>query len=127
MAPKVLIVDDEPSIVLSLEFLMKNEGYDVAVARNGREALRRVDEFQPHLVLLDVMMPEINGFDVCKKLRGDRRQQGLKILLLTARGRRQEVERGLQAGADAYVTKPFATRDIAERVRQLLGNEKKSA
>ena len=113
--------------MLSLEFLMKNEGYDVAVARNGREALRRVDEFQPHLVLLDVMMPEINGFDVCKKLRGDRRQQGLKILLLTARGRRQEVERGLQAGADAYVTKPFATRDIAERVRQLLGNEKKSA
>jgi len=117
-------VDDEPSIVLSLEFLMKNEGYDVAVARNGKDALRRAAEFQPHLVLLDVMMPEINGFDVCTKLRDDRRQHGLKILLLTARGRAQEVERGLQAGADACVTKPFATRELVDRVRQLLGEQK---
>ena len=122
----MLIVDDEPSIVLSLEFLMKNEGYDVAAARNGKEALQRAAEFQPHLVLLDAMMPEINGFDVCEKLRGDRRQQGLRILLLTARGRRQEVERGLQAGADAYVTKPFATRELVERVRELLGDEKEN-
>ena len=117
---KVLIVDDEPNIVLSLEFLMTNNGYAVAVAANGEEALRMAASFRPHLVLLDVMMPAINGFEVCRRLRADLSQQQLKILLLTARGRASEVERGLSVGADGYITKPFATRELVAKVRELL-------
>ena len=117
-----MIVDDEPNIVLSLEFLMTNNGYAVAVAGNGEEALRMAASFRPHLVLLDVMMPAINGFEVCRRLRADLSQQGLKILLLTARGRASEVERGLSVGADGYITKPFATRELLAKVRELLGN-----
>ena len=119
-AGKILIVDDEPSIVLSLEFLMQNDGYEVAVAGNGEDALQLAASFTPHLVLLDVMMPAIDGFEVCRRLRADPAQRGLKILLLTARGRESEVKRGLTVGADGYVTKPFATRELINKVRELL-------
>lgn len=120
MARKILIVDDEPDIVLSLEFLMQSKGYEVAVARNGEEALRLASEFRPQLVLLDVMMPLVNGFEVCRRLRADPQQRGLKILILTARGRESEVKRGLNEGADAYVTKPFATQELIAAVEELL-------
>ncbi len=120
MAGKILIVDDEPNIVLSLEFLMQSKGYSVAVARNGEQALRLASEFRPQLVLLDVMMPLVNGFEVCRRLRADPQQRGLKILILTARGRESEVKRGLNEGADAYVTKPFATQELIAAVEELL-------
>ena len=115
-----MIVDDEPNIVLSLEFLMQSDGYEVAVAGNGEEALQLAAAFAPHLVLLDVMMPAIDGFEVCRRLRADPAQRGLKILLLTARGRESEIQRGLSVGADGYVTKPFATRELVNKVRELL-------
>lgn len=121
MAKKVLIVDDEPNIVLSLEFLMKKAGFDVAVAGDGEEALQQVEKFQPDLVLLDVMMPKKSGYEVCEALRADPARAGMKIVMLTAKGRDTEVAKGLALGADAYVTKPFSTKDLVARVGDLLG------
>lgn len=121
MAKKVLIVDDEPNIVLSLEFLMKKAGFDVAVAGDGEEALQQVEKFQPDLVLLDVMMPKKSGYEVCEALRADPARAGMKILMLTAKGRDTEVAKGLALGADAYVTKPFSTKDLVARIGDLLG------
>ena len=122
MAYKILIVDDEPNIVLSLEFLMKKEGFEVAVANDGDEALAKVASFNPDLVLLDVMMPRKSGFEVCEALRADPARAGLKIVMLTAKGRDTEVAKGLAIGADAYMTKPFSTKELVEKVRSMLGD-----
>jgi two-component system, OmpR family, alkaline phosphatase synthesis response regulator PhoP len=119
MASRVLIVDDEPNIVISLEFLMKQRGYETRVARDGDEALAEVESFRPDLVLLDVMLPRRNGFEVCQKLRADG-WTDLKIVMLTAKGRDIEIEKGLAVGADAYVTKPFSTGELVERVAGML-------
>jgi two-component system, OmpR family, alkaline phosphatase synthesis response regulator PhoP len=119
MASRVLIADDEPNIVISLEFLMKQRGYETRVARDGDEALAEVESFRPDLVLLDVMLPRRNGFEVCQKLRADG-WTDLKIVMLTAKGRDIEIEKGLALGADAYVTKPFSTGELVERVAGLL-------
>jgi len=117
---RVLIADDEPNIVTSLEFLMRNCDYDVRVARDGEEALRLAEDFQPDVMLLDVMMPRCNGFEVCRRMRGNPALRGVKILMLTAHGREAEVERGLALGADAYITKPFSNRELVAAVRGLL-------
>jgi DNA-binding response OmpR family regulator len=119
MASRVLIADDEPNIVISLEFLMKQRGYETSVARDGDEALAEVERFQPDLVLLDVMLPRRDGFEVCQKLRADG-WTDLRIVMLTAKGRDVEIEKGLALGADAYVTKPFSTGELVERVAGLL-------
>lgn len=121
MSKKVLIVDDEPNIVISLEFLVKKEGFTVAVAADGEEALAKVAEFSPDLILLDVMMPKKSGFEVCQELRLNEAMQHIKILMLTAKGRDTDVAKGLALGADAYMTKPFATRDLVQKVAQMLG------
>lgn len=121
MAKKVLIVDDEPNIVLSLEFLMKKAGFEVAVAGDGDEALMQVGQFNPDLVLLDVMMPKKSGYEVCEALRADPARAAMKIVMLTAKGRDTEVAKGMALGADAYVTKPFSTKDLVARVTELLG------
>jgi DNA-binding response OmpR family regulator len=121
MAQRILIVDDEPNIVVPLEFLMKREGYEVAVAVDGHAALAALAERLPDLVILGVMLPRMNGFEVCRQIRGDARWRGLKILMLTAKGRDSEMQKGLELGADAYVTKPFSTRDLVARIRALLG------
>ncbi len=121
MSKKILIVDDEPNIVISLEFLMKKEGFAVAVATDGEEALAKVASFEPDLVLLDVMMPKKSGFEVCEILRADPARTGMQIVMLTAKGRETEVAKGLAIGADAYVTKPFSTKDLVARVKSMLG------
>ncbi|MBS1159340.1 MAG: response regulator [Proteobacteria bacterium] len=121
MAKKILIVDDEPNIVISLEFLMKKEGFEVAVAADGEEALSKVASFDPDLILLDVMMPKKSGFEVCEALRADLSRGGLLIVMLTAKGRDTEVAKGLAIGADAYITKPFSTKDLVARVKSMLG------
>ena len=120
MAKRILIVDDEPNIVVSLEYLMKREGFDTSVAVDGEEALRAVAEQAPDLVILDVMLPKLNGFDVCRRLRAEERWRGTRILMLTAKGRDTEVEKGLGLGADAYVTKPFSTKDLVAQIHALL-------
>jgi DNA-binding response OmpR family regulator len=121
MTKKILIVDDEPNIVISLEFLMKKEGFEVAVASDGEEALAKVASFDPDLVLLDVMMPKKSGFEVCESLRSDPRHGGLLIVMLTAKGRDTEVAKGMAIGADAYVTKPFSTKELLAKVKDMLG------
>lgn len=121
MAHKILIVDDEPNIVISLEFLMKKEGFEIAVAGDGEEALAKVASFNPDLILLDVMMPKKSGFEVCECLRADPAHAGLVIVMLTAKGRDTEVAKGLAIGADAYVTKPFSTKDLVVKVKSMLG------
>ncbi|MBK7647768.1 MAG: response regulator [Betaproteobacteria bacterium] len=121
MSKKILIVDDEPNIVISLEFLMKKEGFTVAVAVDGEEALAKVASFEPDLILLDVMMPKKSGFEVCEALRADQARAGLQIVMLTAKGRDTEVAKGLAIGADAYVTKPFSTKDLVAKVKAMLG------
>ena len=123
MSYKVLIADDEPNIVISLEFLMKREGHRVLVARDGAAALQAIRQDKPDLVLLDVMMPLMTGFEVCQHVRADESLAGVKILLLTAKGRDTDLAQGKGVGADAYMTKPFSTKDLAARVRTLLGGE----
>jgi DNA-binding response OmpR family regulator len=120
MGKRILIVDDEPNIVVSLEFLMKREGFEVDVATNGEAALQAVDERAPDLVLLDIMLPSINGFELCQRLRADPRRRGLKIIMLTAKGRESDMAKGLGLGADLYVTKPFSTKELVAQVKQLL-------
>jgi DNA-binding response OmpR family regulator len=117
---KILVADDEPNIVISLEFLMKREGYAVVLARDGQEALDVIAAERPDLVLLDVMMPRKTGFEVCQAVRGDEALQGTRILLLTAKGRDTDIAKGLALGADGYMTKPFSTRELVLKVAQML-------
>ncbi|MDD4942384.1 response regulator [Rhodoferax sp.] len=117
---KILVADDEPNIVISLEYLLKREGYTVLVARDGEEALAVIRREQPDLVLLDVMMPKKTGFEVCQEVRADEALQAIKILMLTAKGRDTDVAKGTALGADAYMTKPFSTRELVQKVAELL-------
>ena len=120
MGHRILIVDDEPNIVISLEYLMKKEGFQIAVATDGEAALQKAAEFVPDLILLDVMMPKRSGFEVCEALRAMPALAGVKIIMLTAKGRETEVAKGLALGADAYVTKPFSTKELLAKVKDML-------
>lgn len=120
MSQSILIADDEPNIVLSLEFLLEEAGYQVRVARDGQEAIDAVAAAVPDLVLLDVMLPKLSGFDVCQRIRANPAWRGIRVVMLSAKGREVEVHKGMALGADAYVTKPFAIKDLlAEVARQL--------
>ena len=121
MSHKILIADDEPNIVISLEYLMKREGYEVIVARDGTQALEAILRERPSLVLLDVMMPGKTGFDVCQELRALPDFKDMPIVMLTAKGRDTDIAKGLAMGATAYLAKPFSTKEIAAKVRELLG------
>lgn len=120
MAKRILIADDEPNIVISLEYLMRREGYEVGVARDGDEALEMIRRQPPDLVLLDAMMPGKSGFEVCQQVRADETLSEVRILMLTAKGRENDMTKGKALGVDAYVVKPFSTRDLAEQVRDIL-------
>jgi DNA-binding response OmpR family regulator len=120
--PKViLVVDDEPNILLSLEYLMRQAGYEVRSARDGEAALNEIEHEQPALVLLDVMMPKRDGYEVCQAIRSRPEWKNIKVIMLTAKGREVEREKGISLGADDYVTKPFATQELVDKVRQTLG------
>jgi DNA-binding response OmpR family regulator len=121
MTKHVLIADDETNIVISLEFLMQREGHRVSVARDGDAALEAIRRERPDLVLLDVMMPGKSGFEVCQAVRADESLAAVKILMLSAKGRDTDLAKGSALGADAYMTKPFSTRELADKVRELLG------
>jgi DNA-binding response OmpR family regulator len=124
MSCKILIADDEPNILISLEYLMKREGYAVSVARDGAEALETLRRERPTLVLLDVMMPRRTGFEVCQEVRADDDLKDTLILMLTAKGRDTDVAKGLALGADDYITKPFSTKELVQKVRELLAAKK---
>jgi len=121
VAKKVLIADDEPNIVAAIEFLMKQRGYDVYTAADGGEALDVVERVVPDLVVLDVMMPQTSGYEVCQTIRKRAEWRHIKVLMLSAKGRDAEVVKGVAMGADLYVTKPFSTRELMARVDGLLG------
>ncbi len=122
MARSVLVVDDEPNIVVSLEFLMEQAGFEVRVAADGEAALKALEEKTPDLVLLDVMMPKRDGYDLCQMIRANPDWKDVRIIMLTAKGREVEKEKGMALGADDYVTKPFSTRELVERVKSHLAD-----
>jgi DNA-binding response OmpR family regulator len=117
---KVLIADDEPNIVAAIEFLLRSRGYEVHTAADGGEALRAVERVVPDLVVLDVMMPQTSGYEVCQTIRKRAEWRHIKILMLSAKGRDAEVVKGVAMGADLYVTKPFSTRELLARIDALL-------
>ncbi len=121
---RILIADDEPHIVTALEFLLKNNGYDVEVARNGDEALALMANAPPDLVLLDVMMPLRSGYDVCRQIRRHSELRAIKVVMLSAKGGQADIQKGLDAGADLYITKPFSNRELLEKISAALSHEK---
>jgi DNA-binding response OmpR family regulator len=121
MAKRVLVAEDEPHIVLSLEFLLGQAGYEVHSTASGEEALLALNTAPADLLVLDVMLPDLNGFEVCRRLRSDPALADTKVLMLTAKGGSRDAETGLAVGANAYLTKPFATRALISTVRALLG------
>lgn len=127
MTRTVLLVDDEPNIILSLEFLIEQAGYEARVARDGEAALKAIEEHKPDLVLLDVMLPKRDGFDVCESIRANPAWNDIRIVMLTAKGRDSEREKGLALGADAYITKPFSTREAMEQIKRFLDDEEPEA
>ena len=120
MSATILIADDEPNILISLEFLLKRAGYQVSLARDGQHALDAIQRDRPQLVLLDVMMPIKTGFEVCQAVRADDRLNAVRILMLSAKGRDTDLAKGLALGADAYMTKPFSTRELVQKVQDML-------
>ena len=117
---KILIVDDEPSIVLSLDYLMRKNGFNPFIARNGEEALTIVDKEKPELIILDIMMPGIDGYQVCEKLKTNPLTSSIKIIFLSAKSGKEAIEKGMSVGADMYLTKPFNTKQIMQEVVKLL-------
>ena len=121
MSKSILIADDEPNIVISLEYLLQRDGYRVAVARDGQEALDAIAAAPPDLLLLDLMLPKVSGFEVCQTIRENPALAQMRIVILTAKGREVEMSKGLALGADAYITKPFSTKDLLAQIRAQLG------
>jgi DNA-binding response OmpR family regulator len=118
----ILIADDEPNIVISLEYLLEHAGYQVQVARDGQEALDAIARQPPDLVLLDVMLPRVSGFDVCQNIRENPAWQHIRVVILSAKGREVEMSKGLALGAHAYITKPFSTQNLLAQIRAQLGD-----
>ena len=116
----VLVADDDEDILQLLSFRLERAGYEVVVARDGNEALRLALDLQPAVAILDVMMPELDGFDVTRELRRNPATSTTPVILLTARAQASDIARGMAAGADDYVKKPFDARDLAGRVESLL-------
>ena len=117
----ILVIDDEPYILRSLSYLLSREGYRVETAANGEEGLARLRALRPPLVFLDIMMPRMNGYEVCEQIRQDPATEGTYVIMLSAKGQQIDRERGLLGGADEYMTKPFSPREVAQHLRDLFG------
>jgi len=122
MPKEILIVDDEPSIVVPIQFLMEQQGYSVLVAENGEDALDVIYKYKPDLILLDIMLPRIDGYEVCEIVRLNPDYRDTKIIFLTAKGREVEIAKGLALGANAYIVKPFSNTELVAKVKELLDN-----
>jgi DNA-binding response OmpR family regulator len=116
---KILVVDDDPYILMSLEFLMKKNGFDVLVARNGTEALDIIKEQLPSIVLLDIMMPDVDGYQICAYIKSQTILNHCKVIFLSAKSSEADIQKGLDLGASLYITKPFSTRELVKQVKQL--------
>lgn len=119
-AHKILVVDDDPYILMSLEFLMRKNGYDVMVARNGTEALELVEKQVPHLVLLDIMMPDVDGYEICRHIKKSTKLKSTKVVFMSAKSKESDIQKSYDLGASLYITKPFSTRDLLKKVQELL-------
>jgi DNA-binding response OmpR family regulator len=122
MPKEILIVDDEPSIVVPIQFLMEQQGYNVIIAENGHDALDMIYKYIPDLILLDIMLPGIDGYEVCEIVRLNPKLRSVKVIFLTAKGREVEIAKGLALGADAYITKPFSNAELVAKVKTVLDN-----
>jgi DNA-binding response OmpR family regulator len=120
MPKEILIVDDEPGIVVPVQFLMEQQGYNVMTANRGEDALDLIYQYKPDLVLLDIMLPGIDGYEVCEIVRLNPDYRNVKIVFFTAKGREMEIAKGLALGADAYFTKPFSNTALVAKVKELL-------
>lgn len=120
MAKKILIVDDEPSITVPLKFLMEQHQFHVMVVHSGEDALAAIEHFEPDLLLLDVMLPTVDGFQICQAVRDNPRQKNLRVVFLSAMTRDLDIAKGNTLGADAYITKPFSNADVVRQVKDLL-------
>jgi DNA-binding response OmpR family regulator len=123
MAYSVLVAEDEPNIVLSLQFIMKKAGLDVRVAEDGDQAVREMEKRTPDVVLLDIMLPKRDGFSVCETIKGNAEWSNVKVIMLTAKSRDEDKQRAMELGADDYITKPFSTRELVDRVLELVGEK----
>ena len=119
-APKILIVDDDPYILMSLEFLMKKNGYDVMIARNGTEALDLLNKQVPALVLLDIMMPDVDGYEICRRIKKTEKLKSVKVVFMSAKTKEADIQKGYDLGASLYITKPFSTRELVKQVHELV-------
>lgn len=117
---KILIVDDEPNIIVPLEFLMEQNNYDVRVAETGEQALDLISAYEPDLILLDIMLPGIDGYEVCQKIRKNPKFNRIKIIFISAMARSIDVAKGMELSADEYITKPFSTADVVKKIKTLL-------
>lgn len=117
---KILVVDDDPYILMSLEFLMKKNGFDVMVARNGTEALEIVEKQVPDIVLLDIMMPDVDGYAICKHIKSSKKLKEAKVVFMSAKSKESDIQKGYDLGASLYVTKPFSTRQLLKQVQELM-------
>lgn len=117
---KILVVDDDPYILMSLEFLMKKNGFDVMVARNGTEALDLVEKQVPDIVLLDIMMPDVDGYAICKHIKNSKKLKDAKVVFMSAKSKETDIRKGYDLGASLYVTKPFSTRQLLKQVQELI-------
>jgi DNA-binding response OmpR family regulator len=117
---KILIVDDEPNIIMSLEYIFKKENFEVFIARDGAEAIDIVENVMPNIILLDIMMSNVDGFQVLKYLKTNDALSKIKVIFLSAKNKTSDIELGLQLGADKYISKPFSTKKIVSEVKTLL-------
>ncbi len=120
---KILVVDDDPYILMSLEFLMKKNGYEVMVARNGNEALELVDKQLPQLVLLDIMMPDVDGYEICRHIKNSKKLKAIKVVFMSAKSRETDIQKGYDLGAALYITKPFSTRELMKQINTLMNSD----
>ncbi|MDO9039293.1 MAG: response regulator [Lutibacter sp.] len=120
---KILIVDDEPNIVMSLEYLFKKENFQVYIARDGEEAIEIVENNVPDIILLDIMMPNVDGYQVLNYLKSSETLNKIRVIFLSAKNKASDIELGLQLGADKYISKPFAVKILVKEVKELLNKK----
>lgn len=118
---KILIADDEHKIVMTLEYAFKKAGYEVFIARDGSEVLEILQEQIPNLILLDIMMPNVDGYTTLSEIKKNEKFQDIKVIFLSAKAGENDIQKGLELGADAYVTKPYSIKKLLEKVEELVG------
>lgn len=119
---KILIVDDEPNIIMSLEYLLRRKNFEVFIARNGSEALESIQRDLPHLILLDIMMPDVDGYQICEFVKTSETYKYMKVIFLSAKSKKSDIEKGLSLGADMYILKPFSNKDLLQNITNVLKN-----